>query len=398
MMDGWGKCLLLNGRDYLSVLTNIPNIWKNIKEMDLRPLREQALRIVKIAIIGAPGAGRAELARQIRSDPAHGNMETQSPLLVADLDAFQQAESADLIILAVRGEEEDHIRDALKGGWRSAGKKMLLFVNQSSPQAGALPGAWEGLGARRVIYGPLDDVNFLRRELAPAVIEMLPEQLMALGRYFPLFREPIARKLINDTCISNATYAISTGLAEMVPVLDIPLNVADLFVLSKAQAFLVYKLGLTLGLSTEWRDYVAEFGSVLGGGFLWRQLARSLVGLIPAWGIVPKVAVAYAGTYVVGNAVLQWYLTGRHITRKQMNELYTQAFARGKNIAADLLRRVPRPQKRNQRRITLPFSKSKRTCPNCGRQNSPDADFCQYCGQRLSDDRPGLPEGSPPAS
>jgi uncharacterized protein (DUF697 family) len=383
----------------LSVLTDIPNIWNNIKEMDLRPLREQALRLVKIAIIGAPGGGQAELARQIRSDPAHGNMEMQTPLLVADLDAFQQAEGADLIILVVNGEDEkNRVRDALKGGWRSARKKMLLFVNQPNSQANAFPGAWEDFGVQRVLNGPVEDVDFLLGELAPSVIEMLPDQLMALGRYFPLFREPIARKLINDTSVSNAAYAISTGLAEIVPVLDIPLNVADLFVLSKAQAFLVYKLGLTLGLSTQWQDYVAEFGSVLGGGFLWRQLARSLVGLIPAWGIIPKVAVAYAGTYVVGNAVLQWYLTGRHITRKQMSELYNQAFARGKNVAGDLLRRVQRPKKRNNRRITLPFSKPKRICPNCGRQNSPDADFCQYCGQKLSGNTPQLPEGSPPTN
>ena len=134
----------------MSVLTNIPNIWKNIKEMDLRPLREQATRIVKIAIIGAPGSGRAELAHQIRSDPAHGNMETQTPLLAAGLDAFQQAEGADLILLLVSdGSEEDHVREALKGGWQSAGKKIVLLVNQSKSQAETVPGAWEGLGADR---------------------------------------------------------------------------------------------------------------------------------------------------------------------------------------------------------------------------------------------------------
>lgn len=388
---------MMNGRVDLSILPNIPNIWKNIKEMDLRPLREQALNMVKIAVIAAPGTGRTELVRHLRNDPAQGDIEIQTPVLVADLDAFQQAENADLIILMVSEEENrDRIREAIKSGWRSAGKKMLLLVNQSGPRRNNFTNVWDSLGARHVLYGPMDDVNFLLKEFAPAVMDMLPDRLMALGRYFPLFRQPIARKLINDTSISNATYTISTGLAEIVPVLDIPLNVADLFVLSKAQAFMVYKLGLTLGLSTEWQDYVTEFGSVLGGGFLWRQLARSLVGLIPAWGIVPKVAVAYAGTYVVGNAMLQWYLTGKHVTRKQMQELYKQAFVRGKNIAGDLLRKVPRPSKRERRKIRLPFSKRKRICPNCGRKNNPDAEFCQYCAHRLIDQSPGLPEGSPP--
>jgi hypothetical protein len=88
-----------------------------------------------------------------------------------------------------------------------------------------------------------------------------------------------------------------------------------MIVLSKTQAFLAYKLGLTVGFSTNWHDYLREFGGVLGGGFLLRQLARSLVGLIPVWGILPKVAIAYAGTYVVGHTILQWYLTGRHLTK-----------------------------------------------------------------------------------
>jgi hypothetical protein len=215
---------------------------------------------------------------------------------------------------------------------------------------------------------------------------------------------PIANRLINEACFSNAAYSLSTGLAEIVPVLDIPLNVTDMIVLSKNQAFLAYKLGLALGLSTRWQDYVTEFGSVLGGGFLWRQLARSLVGLIPAWGIIPKVAVAYSGTYVVGHAVLGWYLTGRHISGKQMRELYGVAFARGKRLAQDLVSKVPRPRLGRRKTPALLPERTQtgaqagaaqavetqvvdvpaaQVCPNCGRTSALDASFCQYCGQKL---------------
>ena len=157
------------------------------------------------------------------------------------------------------------------------------------------------------------------------MIDSLPDLLLGLGRFFPLFRIPIAHYLINDTCFSNAAYAMSTGLAEIVAVLDIPITIADSIILTKSQAFLVYKLGLALGYSTRWQDYIAEFGGVLGGGFVWRQIARSLVGLIPVWGIIPKTGIAYAGTYVVGNVVLQWYLTGKQVSGKQMQQLYAQA-------------------------------------------------------------------------
>jgi uncharacterized protein (DUF697 family) len=220
----------------------------------------------------------------------------------------------------------------------------------------------------------------------------MPEKHLALGRQFPLFRVTIARQLINETCFSNAAYALSTGIAEVVPVLDLPLNITDMIILTKAQAFLVYRLGLLLGYTTRWQDYITEFGGVIGGGFVWRQLARMLVGLIPVWGIIPKVAVSYAGTYVVGNSVLQWYLTGRHLSRAQLNALYRQALAQGRTYAKTLAERLPKRRQARlpsgQKMAALPSGRRKRGpkhCPNCGKINSKNASFCQYCGQPLEE-------------
>ena len=140
---------------------------------------------------------------------------------------------------------------------------------------------------------------------------------------------------------------------------------------------------------------------VLGTGFLLRQIARSLVGLIPFWGIFPKVAVAYSGTFVVGNVVLQWYLTGRHISKQQMRELYSRAYARGKLLAYSLFNRkprlrlphwrlprvrlsrpkLPRLTRRKQRKLEEPAVV--KVCGNCGRDSAQDAEFCQYCGQAM---------------
>jgi uncharacterized protein (DUF697 family) len=151
-----------------------------------------------------------------------------------------------------------------------------------------------------------------------------------------------------------------------------------MIVLTKAQAILVYKLGLALGLSLDWQYYVGEFGSVVGGGFLWRQLARSLVGFIPVWGIVPKVAVAYSGTYVVGQVVLQWYFTGRHLTRKRMRQLSRQAFEQGRTIASGWLKQTLRRGKNKTK--ALP-AETGTACAACGAGIDPDSNFCKNCGQ-----------------
>lgn len=350
----------------MAKLTDITSIWSNIREIDLRALREEALRILKVAVIGRQGVGRHTLADQMRSDPARPDLRTQSPVMIASLEEAASAAGADLIILMVNADQEDvQMEQELALRWSNAGKRVVIFINQFEPLAGALAQPhWLKWPAERILYGTANDTAFLQHELVPVVMELMRDRLLALGRQFPLFRVRIAHDLINDTCVSNTAYALSTGLAEIVPVLDLPLNITDMIVLTKSQAFLAYKLGLEFGFSTQWRDYVAEFGSVIGGGFVWRQLARQLVGLIPVWGIIPKVAVAYAGTFVVGNVILQWYLTGRHLSASQMRGLYLQAFARGKIFAQKVGEKLPRPKLGRRKRAELPVPESSPRLPS----------------------------------
>lgn len=241
----------------------------------------------------------------------------------------------------------------------------------------------------RVLHGSTLAPVFMQSEFILVIMELLPERHLALGRQFPLFRLAIAQQLISEACFTNAVYSFSTGIAEVVPVFDIPLNITDTIVLTKAQAFLVYKLGLALGFSTRWQEYLGEFGSVIGGGFVWRQVARMLIGLIPIWGIVPKVAVAYSGTYVVGHVVLQWYLTGRRITKQQMNAMYTSALRNGKKIAQGLLLWLPRPRL-GRRKPSLPPVLNVKICSFCEKPNALDANFCQHCGKPFQSTLPEL--------
>ena len=392
------------------------NTWTTIKEIDLRPIRQLALNGIRIALLGKPGSGRKTLASQMRRDPARPQNATSTPVLILDLEAAEQANNVDpiivdLTILVIDSRSGDTSREqALATAWANANKRALVLVNEfEEPQGSSSIVAWSSASQRRIVHGSVLNDGFLVSKFAPAVIDLVPHLSIGLARAFPLFRVPVAHNLISDTCLSNAAYSLSTGLAEVVPIFDIPLNVTDMFVLTKTQAYLVYKLGLAFGFSTEWQSYVAEFGSVLGSGFLWRQLARSLIGLIPVYGIIPKVGVSYAGTYVVGNVVLQWYLTGRHVSAKQMRELYLQAFTRGKETARRLLAKAPHPRlpkfsRLRLPRLRLPARKPKaalpaprRTaiCPACGKSSAADAVFCQYCGATLSTMQPVEKAGQP---
>jgi len=342
-------------------IKDISSVWKNIKEIDLKPIRDSATHPVRIVLVGGQGTGRHTLAEQMRTDPARPGIHTQSTLALISVEAIVEAPVAHLIIVLVDATRTDFSEEqALVKKWSEAGKNVLVFINKIDLVDSNIVGdAQQEWLAARVIYGSVNDIAYIEREFIPTVLELLPLQHIALGRQFPLFRLTVARRLINEACFSNAAYSFSTGLAEIVPVLDLPLNVTDMVVLTKLQAFLAYKLGLLLGFSTRWQDYVAEFGSVIGSGFIWRQIARQLIGLVPGWGIIPKVAIAYSGTYVVGNAILGWYLTGRNLSPKQMRALYSQAFIRGKEYARKLGEKMPRPRlgKRKADQLQAPQNK-----------------------------------------
>jgi len=408
----------------MASLKNLTSVWNNIKEFEVAPIQKEALQNLRIVLTGAAGSGRHTLAAQMRTDPNRPAEATLANLYIQDLADVEKPAQADLLIVLVDATQPAYASEqTIARRWRQAGVPTIVIFNKldllADPQSLALTELWE---ADTLLRGSVKDTTFLLEQFVPAVRVPLLSKQLALGRNFPLFRVPIARQLINETSFSNAAYALSTGLAEIVPILDIPLNLTDMVILTKAQAFLVYRLGLLLGYSINWQNYLSEFGSVIGNGFLWRQVARQLVGLIPVWGILPKVAISYAGTYVIGTTILQWYLTGRKLTRAQLNALYAQALGQGRLYARRLVDRLPKvklsrprlpawklpvfklpagkpratPEK--SQAVTQPVahpadqspvqpdavSQAAQTCPTCGQRSAADAVFCQYCGKSLT--------------
>ncbi len=393
-------------------LKNLTSIWNNIKEFEVAPIQREALQELRIILAGAPGSGRHTLAAQMRTDPHHPQSTTLANLQILSLEEVERPAPADLLILLIDATSGSFAAEqAIARRWQQAPVPVVVIFNKldllTTPLDPADDGLWE---ANYVLRGSVKDPAFLAEQFVPAVWELLIAKQLALGRNFPLFRVPIARQLINETSFANAAYALSTGIAEVIPVLDIPLNFTDMVILTKAQAFMVYRLGLLLGYSIYWQGYLSEFGGIIGGGFLWRQVARELVGLIPVWGIVPKVAISYAGTFVMGSAVMQWYLTGRKLSRSQLNALYSQALEQGRQYARRLIDRLPRLKLARPKlpALKLPTFKlparaggkpaapklkkgAGQVCAECGQTSAADASFCQYCGRSLAPQPPEPP-------
>lgn len=342
--------------------TDLGNIFKTIREIDLQAIADEAQQQTWIAIVGDETSGARDLAtalylapRPLPPDDASYAM--AGPILVG-WEQVDLTERADLIVLVLAGARSptEIERAAVQKGY-AAGKKILVVFNEPPNGNGRLVmNDWMGA---RVVNGELVKRDFLEKHFVPAVLQMIPERKLSLARNFPLFRIGVAQEIVNETSFANAGYSFSTGIAEIVPALNIPFNVADMIILTKAQAFMVYRLGLIFGLSSRWQDHLAAFGSTVGFGFVWRTIARQLVGLIPGFGILPKVAIAYAGTYAIGRGAMQWYETGRDVKRADIEKFFQEALERGKNLAASLAEKAPKVQAPKISMPQLPFGKKK---------------------------------------
>jgi uncharacterized protein (DUF697 family) len=132
---------------------------------------------------------------------------------------------------------------------------------------------------------------------------------------------------------------VASGLPSLVPVLNIPIAAADTAVLTKNQAMMVYRLALAFGAPAEFQKRMIEITPVIGAAVMWRQVAGGLVGLIPGYGIVPKTAVAFAGTWVTGRAAELYYSTG-FVSKDDLRRFSEEAMARAKSMAGEMGRRA----------------------------------------------------------
>jgi hypothetical protein len=165
---------------------------------------------------------------------------------------------------------------------------------------------------------------------------------LALARQICPFREPVAKDIIWTVSQENALFSIATAIPSVIPLVSLPWSVgefaSDTAVLTANQVRMAFMLAAASDRSVSYREQRAEIASLFAGAFGWRAIARELVGKIPfGGGVIPKAAIAFAGTYVIGASLERFYRVGYGFTPEERKQAYQQAIERGKEIAAGLL-------------------------------------------------------------
>ena len=175
------------------------------------------------------------------------------------------------------------------------------------------------------------------------IIRKHPEMKLALARRLEPFRKEVSQSVIRAVARENALFALATALPDVVPSLaSLPWAVgefgSDAAFLTMNQIRMAFLLAAASDRAIGYREQSKEVGGIIAGSFGWRALARELAGKVPfGGGLIPKAAIAWAGTFVAGLSIERLYRLGYGFTRGEREAAYEDAYENGRQIAGMLL-------------------------------------------------------------
>lgn len=282
---------LLEGKD-VSEVGPIPGTTKVSMQRSLGPF----------VLVDTPGFGevggvdRAEIAARSAS-------EADAILLMLDAGAGLRQGDADLL----------HYLQSLRHPVVVALNKIDLLGKQTDK---ATADASTRLGIPVIAISAKKGTN-VAEKLVPALVDALPDLAVALGRELPMLRRSAAQRVVRQSAVLNTVVG-----AEPVPFLDIP-------VLLTMQARMILRIAAIYGEPFT-SHHAKELISTIAGGLAFRYLAQQGAKLVPVGGWAVAGGIAALGTWAMGNVAIEYFESGKRLTRKQMREMYKTALKRDK--------------------------------------------------------------------
>src|SRR3954471_15002401 len=194
----------------------IANVWRIISDVDLEAIRRQAMAPVDIWIVTEHAEDAAALTRMLSPDGPHPALRTMDPTAVVQpLGTVPMG-----AVLISRSPALSPAMAAARNAVRAAGGRvMTLVVGETGPVASARQ---LGEDVRVAVTGW--DAGALEPVAATLLAVVADDQRIALARQCIPLRRTLFDQLITETAQANASFALTTGLAEVVSILTAPLN------------------------------------------------------------------------------------------------------------------------------------------------------------------------------
>jgi uncharacterized protein (DUF697 family) len=189
---------------------------------------------------------------------------------------------------------------------------------------------------------PAGSYTFYRGHAGVTCAEILKDKTevdLALGRQFLAFRRPVVERIIQMVSQENALFAVATALPNVAPnLLELPWVfgefASDTAFLTINQVRMAFQIAAACGKEVGLGKQKGAMLTIATGAFGWRALARELVGHIPlGGGLIPKAAIAYAGTYLAGKGLEYFHVHDGEPNAAQRKQLYKEGLEHGRSFA-----------------------------------------------------------------
>jgi hypothetical protein len=181
-------------------------------------------------------------------------------------------------------------------------------------------------------------------ETVRAILAKNDDLGLALARNFHPFRQPVVDRIVYTVSRDNALFALVTALPDVIPsIIELPWSVtefaSDTAFLTINQIRMAFLIAAASDKPVGYSMQKGEIAGIVTGAFGWRALARELVGKIPfGGGLIPKGAIAFAGTYVEGLGLDRLFRLGYGLSSEERRNSYQEAFERGKGLVETVMR------------------------------------------------------------
>jgi uncharacterized protein (DUF697 family) len=147
-----------------------------------------------------------------------------------------------------------------------------------------------------IVGGDADEL--IRGPLADWIMRRLDKLHTALGHNFEFVRRAVAKETVRRFAWQNA----AIGAAVFMPGADMPIMTLN-------EGRMLLRIAAAYGQPLD-AQRIKELLVVVAGGFVCREIASEVLGVVPGFGWAIKGGVAYSGTVAMGSAAIEYFEEG----------------------------------------------------------------------------------------
>lgn len=333
------------GASAVKLPTLLDDLRTVLRSLDWEQLRDDVRReaLARLAILGPVNSGKSTLFNLLEgkelspASPVPGTTRAPmqrafGPFMLVDTPGFGEVGGVDRANIAARSAAEaDAILLLLDAGagLRQGDADLLKYLRElRRPVVVALnkidllgrdyqrvvDDASARLGVPVIPVSAKKGTN-VAEKLIPALIAALPDLAVALGRELPVMRRSAAQRIVRQAATLNTAVG-----AEPIPFIDIP-------VLLTTQARMMLRIAAIYGEPFTAR-HAKELISTIAGGLAFRYLAQQGAKLVPTAGWAVAAGIAALGTWSIGQVAIEYFESGKRLTRQQMRDMYKNILKR----------------------------------------------------------------------